>query len=205
MSERGLLAPALAATLALAGCAPAKAPSAPQAPREQAAKAADPLVNPAPRLGLGRPLGGDEIARISISVAPDGTGLPPGRGGVAEGARVYAEQCAACHGEKGEGSGDYPALVGGRGTLASARPVQTVGSFWPYATTVFDYIHRAMPYGAPGSLTPDQTYAVTAWILAENGVVGRDAVLGRENLARVRMPNRDGLVADPRNTRRDAY
>lgn len=191
------------AALILSACQPAPTPPAPRA--TPAATATADALPPVPQLGLGRRLGGLEIRRVSISVAPDGTGLPPGRGGVAQGARVYAEQCAACHGARGEGSDDYPALVGGRGSLAGAKPVQTVGSFWPYATTVFDYIHRAMPYGAPGSLSADDTYAVTAWILAENGMVARDAVLGADNLAKVRMPNRDGFVDDPRDERRPGY
>ena len=103
-----------------------------------------------------------------------------------------------CHGAKGEGAAAYPALVGGMGTLASARPLKTIGSYWPYATTVFDYIRRAMPYTAPGSLTPDQTYAVTAYLLAQNKIIDEQAVLDQHNLANVVMPNRNGFIDDPR-------
>jgi cytochrome c len=126
-----------------------------------------------------------------------GAELPPGRGSVAEGAQLYAQQCAACHGATGR-EGPDPVVVGGQGSLASAQPVQTIGSFWPYATTVFDYIRRAMPFTAPGSLSDDQVYALTAFLLAANGVVPQDAILDRERLAAVRMPNRDGFTPDPR-------
>jgi cytochrome c len=113
------------------------------------------------------------------------------------GGKIFAAKCAACHGAKGEGLiGDQ--LIGGRGTLASANPKRTVGSYWPYATTLFDYIRRAMPYNAPQSLSADEVYAVSAWILNQNGIVPDDARLDAHSLASVRMPNRDGFVADPR-------
>ena len=147
---------------------------------------------------LGRRAEDGDIRSASISVAPDGQGLPPGRGSAFEGRRLYADQCAMCHGAKGEGAAAYPALVGGMGTLASARPLKTIGSYWPYATTVFDYIRRAMPYTAPGSLTPDQTYAVTAYLLAQNKIIDEQAVLDQHNLANVVMPNRNGFIDDPR-------
>ena len=146
---------------------------------------------------LGRVATQDEIQAWDIDVAPDGKGLPVGRGTVQEGARVYAERCASCHGATGV-EGPNPKLVGGQGALASAHPLKTVGSYWPYATTVFDYIYRAMPFVAPQSLTPDQVYAVTAWILFQNGLLEKDAVLDREMLPEVRMLNRDGFVPDPR-------
>lgn len=146
---------------------------------------------------LGRVATPDEIQAWDIDVAPDGEGLPAGRGTVKEGAEVYAEHCASCHGATGvEGPG--PALVGGQGTLASEHPVKTAGSYWPYATTLFDYIYRAMPFVAPQSLTSDQVYAVTTWILFENGLVDKDAVLDRETLPKVRMLHRNGFVPDPR-------
>ena len=116
---------------------------------------------------------------------------------MAEGAQLYAQQCAACHGATGR-EGPDPVLVGGQGSLASDKPVQTIGSFWPYATTVFDYIRRAMPFTAPGSLADEQVYAITAFLLAANGVVPQDTVLDRERLVAVRMPNRDGFTPDPR-------
>ena len=136
-----------------------------------------------------------EIAAWNIDIAPDGAGLPLGLGSVAQGAAIFAANCAGCHGEKGD-AGDgapIPKLVGGAGTLASAKPVKTVGSYWPYATTLYDYIHRAMPLGNAQSLSPDQVYAVTAYVLSLNGIVGTDAVLDAHSLPEVRMPNRDGF------------
>ena len=146
---------------------------------------------------IGTPVSAADIAAWNIDIAPDGHGLPAGSGDVATGARIFAAKCAACHGAKGEGVlGDR--LIGGRGTLASANPVRTVGSYWPYATTLFDYIRRAMPYNAPQSLSADEVYAVSAWILNQNGVVADDARLDAHSLAAIRMPNRDGFVPDPR-------
>ena len=146
---------------------------------------------------LGRVATPEEIQAWDIDVGPDGQGLPAGRGTVEEGARVYAGHCAGCHGATGV-EGPMPKLVGGQGTLASARPVKTVGSYWPYATTLFDYIYRAMPFVAPQSLTPDQVYAVTAWILFQNGLLDKAVVLDRETLPKVRMLHRTGFVPDPR-------
>jgi cytochrome c len=130
-------------------------------------------------------------------VGPQGKELPPGRGTAREGASIYAQKCAACHGATGtEGPADR--LVGGQGTLAGDRPVRTVGSYWPYATTVWDYINRAMPVNNPGSLTPNEVYALTAFILSRNGIVQETEVMDRESLPKVRMPNRDGFVPDAR-------
>lgn len=151
-----------------------------------------------PSYKLGRPATPEEIRKQDISVAPDGTGLPAGRGTVTQGRHDYQMLCANCHGDRGQGMLQYPALAGGRGTLRSKDPVLTVGSFWPYATTVWDYIHRTMPYPRPGSLTPDETYAVTAFILYLNGIVDEKAELNETTLPRVKMPNRDGFVPDPR-------
>jgi S-disulfanyl-L-cysteine oxidoreductase SoxD len=145
-------------------------------------------------LGIGTPASADAIAGWNIDVRPDGAGLPPGQGSVAQGADLYARACAACHGAHGEGSKAYPRLVGGIGTLATPTPVQTVGSYWPYATTLFDYIRRAMPFNAPQSLTPDEVYAVSAYVLHMNGLVGAEAVLDATSLPQVAMPNRDGFV-----------
>jgi cytochrome c len=147
---------------------------------------------------VGRPATAEEISKRDISVAADGSGLPVGHGSVAKGRSVYQERCANCHGDRGEGTPSYPALTGGRGTLASANPVETVGSFWPYATIVWDYIHRTMPYSRPGTLTVSETYQVTAFILYLNGLVDEKAELNEKTLPKVRMPNRDGFVADPR-------
>jgi cytochrome c len=146
---------------------------------------------------IGTPLMADEIAAWNIDVAPDGRGLPAGSGDVTTGANVFAAKCAACHGALGQGLiGD--ALVGGRGTLASAKPKRTVGSYWPYATTLFDYIRRAMPYNAPESLSADEVYALSAFLLNQNGIVPPDTRLDAQSLQKIRMPNRDGFVPDPR-------
>ncbi|AIO43852.1 cytochrome c [Burkholderia cenocepacia] len=147
--------------------------------------------------GLGQPIDRAALAAWDIDVAPDGGGLPPGAGTVARGGRVFADKCAMCHGAGGEGGVGDP-LVGGAGSLASAKPKKTVGSYWPYATTLFDYIRRAMPYNAPQSLSADDVYAVTAYVLHLNGIVSSDARLDARTLPRVRMPNRDGFVPDPR-------
>lgn len=166
-----------------------------------AALAAAALPAAAQTYGLGRAASERDLAAWNIDVTPDGAGLSPGRGTVVQGAQVYAHHCAACHGANGEGK---PAdrLVGGQGTLKDAaqgkEPVKTIGSFWPYATTVFDFIQRAMPYNAPQSLAADDVYAVTAWLLHKNGIVPADAVLDARTLPQVKMPNRDGFVADAR-------
>ena len=139
----------------------------------------------------------DEIRVWNMDVSPTGEGLPPGQGTVKHGARVYAERCAACHGPTGvEGPKDK--LVGGRNTLRTSKPIKTIGSYWPYATTLYDYIHRAMPFNTPQSLTADETYSVIAWLLFQNQVIQEDAVMNAETLPRVQMPNRNGFIADPR-------
>ena len=146
--------------------------------------------------GIGRAPTAQEVAGWDIDVAPDGAGLPPGRGSVQDGARLFAQACAGCHGADGNG-GDgapVPKLAGGVGTLASDKPVRTVGSYWPYATTLFDYIHRAMPLGAAQTLSADQVYAVSAFVLNLNGIVPADATLDARSLAAIVMPNRDGFV-----------
>lgn len=149
-------------------------------------------------LGLGRPATAAEIAGWDIDVRGDGLGLPPGHGSVDEGRRLYARKCALCHGAEGQG-GLADALVGGAGTLASVHPVRTVGSYWPYAPTLFDYIRRAMPFNAPQSLNSDEVYGLCAYILNLNGIVPARAVLDARSLARVRMPNRNGFTtSDPR-------
>jgi mono/diheme cytochrome c family protein len=146
---------------------------------------------------IGKPLSETDLSAWNIDVAPDGHGLPSGSGDVATGGRIFAAKCAACHGAKGEGLiGDQ--LIGGAGTLATTNPKRTVGSYWPYATTLFDYIRRAMPYNAPQSLSADEVYALSAWILNRNGIVPDDARLDAQSLAAIRMPNRDGFVQDPR-------
>lgn len=151
-----------------------------------------------PRYKVGRVATTDEIRKRDISVAPDGSGLPTGHGTVVQGKHTYETFCATCHGDRGQGIGSYPALAGGQGTLATKNPVLTVGSYWPYATTVWDYIRRTMPYQKPGSLTVDETYSVTAFILFMNGIVEGKTELNERNLAQVKMPNRDGFIPDPR-------
>ena len=144
---------------------------------------------------FGRPASPAEVALWDIDVRPDGKGLPAGSGSVARGAQVFEESCSACHGEQGQG-GLADRLAGGQGSLASDHPVKTVGSFWPYATTLFDYVRRAMPYPAPQTLSDDDTYAVVAYILNLNDIVPPDAILDRTSLPAIRMPNRDGFVPD---------
>jgi len=145
---------------------------------------------------FGRVPSAAEVALWDIDVTPDGTGLPPGRGSVAQGRDLYTNNCAGCHGPGGQG-GIKDRLAGGVGSLATATPVKTVGSYWPYATTLYDYIRRAMPYQAPGSLTNDEYYALAAYLLNVNGIVPADATLDRESLPKVQMPNRDGFVPEP--------
>src|SRR5436853_1933014 len=133
------------------------------------------LAAQSPRYGVGRPPTPDEIRSLGSAIAPDGTGLPPGRGTVAAGRLLFSQQCARCHGPGGEG-GVGARLVGGNGTLATPRPLKTVGSFWPYATTLWDYINRAMPFDRPGLLTPPEVYAAAAYVLQLNGIIDEDFV-----------------------------
>jgi cytochrome c len=137
----------------------------------------------------------EEIARFDISIPPSGAGLPKGGGSARQGQQVYEQKCMACHGAKGAGK-PADVLVGGTGSLASKAPLRTVGSYWPYATTLFDYVRRAMPITAPLSLTDDEVYAVSAYVLFLNGIVGEDAVMNAQTLPAVKMPNRDGFVSD---------
>src|SRR5207249_10674782 len=147
--------------------------------------------------GVGRPATPQEILELGAAIGPDGSGLPNASGSVAEGRAVFALRCAKCHGPKGDGDVG-PTLVGGRGTLRTPRPLKTVGSFWPYATTVWDYINRAMPFDKPGLLKPSEVYGVAAYILNLNGIIGEADVMDAKTLPKVRMPNRDGFVPDPR-------
>ena len=149
--------------------------------------------------GYGTPATAAQIGGWNIDVRPDGEGLPPGSGSVSKGAEIYADQCAACHGAFGEGEGRYPKLVGGEGTLRAERPEPTVGSYWPFATTLFDYINRTMPFPAPHALSADDVYAVTAFVLNINNVVANDFVADRNSLPTIKMPNRDHFTwQDPR-------
>lgn len=149
-------------------------------------------------LGIGRAASADEIAGWDIDVRPDGLGLPPGQGSVTDGERLYESRCASCHGSFGEGIDRWPVLAGGYGTLTLERPTKTVGSYWPYASTLWDYIHRAMPFSAPRSLGVDETYAIAAYVLYLNEIVDEEFVLTQDNLADIQMPNRDGFFVDDR-------
>src|SRR3954470_2492796 len=136
-----------------------------------------------------------EIARWDISIPPSGIGLPKGEGTARQGAVVYAQKCQACHGEKGAGK-PADALAGGIGSLASKAPLRTVGSYWPHATTIFDYVRRAMPLTNPLSLKDEEVYAVSAYLLYLNGIIAEDVAMNAQTLPQVRMPNRDGFVSD---------
>ncbi|WP_300548750.1 cytochrome c [Roseovarius sp.] len=176
-----------------------RAPAGP--PRSSAAKVGD--IDPAKaHFGVGQPATDMQIAGFNIDAMPDGRGLPPGQGSYAEGEEVYAERCAACHGADLEGNKDIgaPKLIGGRGTLTDAKPVKTVESYWPHASTLFDYVHRAMPMDSPGSLSADEVYAVSAYILGRADIISDDpgTTLDAESMAKVEMPNADGFVSDPR-------
>jgi cytochrome c len=148
--------------------------------------------------GIGSPATAEEIAGWNIDIRPDGKGLPPGSGSVEDGEMMYEEKCASCHGSFGEGVGRYPVLSGGEGTLTEERPEKTVGSFWPYASTLWDYIHRAMPFTQPQSLTDEEVYAITAYVLYLNDLVEDDFILTADNLASIEMPNQDGFFLDDR-------
>jgi len=159
--------------------------------------AAGVLLAQSPKYGVGHAPTPEESRRLGISIGPDGKGLPEGSGTAAAGKETYANRCAKCHGANGEGR-DSVALAGGQGTLKSPKPLKTVGSFWPYATTLWDYINRAMPFDRPGTLTTGQVYSLTAYVLFLNGIVAENAVIDARTLPKVEMPNRHGFVADPR-------
>jgi mono/diheme cytochrome c family protein len=141
--------------------------------------------------GIGRAISAEQIAGWDIDVRPDGQGAPPGRGSVKDGEKVYLDKCAACHGEFGESAGRWPQIAQGKGTLASQDPVKTVGSYFPYLSSVFDYIRRAMPFGDAESLSGDELYAVTAYVLSLNDIVDDKFVLSKDTWGNVKMPNQD--------------
>jgi mono/diheme cytochrome c family protein len=155
------------------------------------------MLAQSPKYGVGRAATPEEVKAWDISISPDGTGLPEGSGTAVQGKEVYASKCAKCHGGQGQG-GDEGPLVGGQGTLRTPKPLKTVGSFWPYATTLFDYTRRAMPFKQPGTLTPNQVYAVVAHVLFLNGIIGENTVMDAKSLPQVKMPNRGGFVPDSR-------
>jgi cytochrome c len=158
-----------------------------------------------PRLGLGRTPTPEEIAALDVDVRPDGVGLPAGGSTALSGSSVYAAQCASCHGAEGQGTAAGAPLVGRPptdnfpfGAQNIPENQKTVGSYWPYATTVYDYINRTMPFNRPGSLSPDEVYGVTAWILWKNGIIAENFRIDRTSLPEVRMPARDRFVPDDR-------
>ena len=159
--------------------------------------AALPIFSQSPAYGVGRAPAAAEIQAWDLAVGPDGKELPSGRGSAAIGRAVYARKCASCHGAKGD-DGLHDVLAGGRGTLNSDKPLKTIGSYWPYATTVWDYTYRTMPFDKPGSMTPDEVYATTAYLLYLNGILGENDMLDARTLPQVKMPNRHGFIADPR-------
>jgi cytochrome c len=164
----------------------------PARPTATQPEAGDPASAPSPPaeglFGFGQAADDELVAEWDIDIPPDGSGLPDGSGTAGEGAEVYAAECAACHGETGREGGLGPVLVSEPGPWEPGMP-RTIGSYWPYATTVYDYVHRAMPFDHPGSLDPDQVYAVTAYLLAENGVIAEDQEMNAETLPQVEMPN----------------
>jgi cytochrome c len=167
--------------------------------------AATALAEPPRKYGIGREATPQEIAGWDIDVRPDGQGLPPGRGSVKDGEEVYMARCAACHGEFGEGAGRWPHIAGGAGSLTSDDPSKTVGSYFPYASILFDYTRHAMPFGDAQSLTNDELYAVVAYVLWLNDVVDEAFVLSKDTWTKVKMPNEAGFYDDDREATEKAF
>ena len=175
--------------IALAAGAASAETAAPKAETEAAATET---------FGLGRPALPEEVAAWDLDVSPDGTGLPEGSGDVMTGEEVYLDNCASCHGDFAEGLDNWPSLSGGEGTLDREDPEKTIGSYWPYLSTVWDYVHHSMPFGNAQTLSADDTYAITAYLLYSNGMVEDDFVLSKENFGEVKMPNAEGFIEDDR-------
>src|SRR6187549_1498156 len=155
------------------------------------------LLLSAAALSAQRPATAEEIQRRDITIFPNGAGLPAGQGNATQGLKIYELKCVRCHGQRGEGKkGEYPGLAGGQGTLGTKTPKKTVGSYWPYATTLWDHINRAMPFDHPRTLTPDEVYSVTAFVLHLNGIVTETQVLDQKTLPKVQMPNRNGFIPE---------
>ena len=190
MNTRRLSAVFAAVLTLFGGRVVAQKAAAPPASERQTAPA--PAAPKGPALGV--PASAEEIAAMDISIGPDGAGLPPGSGTAKQGADVYAAKCIVCHGPEGA-NGVNDRLAGGEGTLTSATPLKTIGSYWPYATTVFDYVRRAMPYPAPHSLSDAEVYAVTAYLLHVNGIIAADEVMDATSLPKVKMPNQAGFIS----------
>ena len=160
----------------------------------------------AKRLNIGRVAKPEEIAGWDIDIRPDGHGLPPGKGTVKQGEPLYMERCAACHGEFGESAGRWPLISGGNGTLASHDPVKSVGSYWPYASTVMDYIRRSMPFGNAQSLTNDELYAITAYVFFLNDIVKSDDFeLNDKNFGTIKFPNEASFYDDDREVTEKSF
>lgn len=197
---RSLIAAISCIAICASASALAQARASASAQGATADKSARP-ANPAP-LGIGRAATAEEINKLDIDVMPDGRGLPPGRGSVAEGAKVYAEKCASCHGKSGEGATFERLVATDAGKnfdfATNAKLPRAVGNYWPYATTLYDYTYRAMPFMQPGTLTPNETYSLVAYILALNKIVPDDAVMDAATLPKVKMPARDRFVIDNR-------
>lgn len=175
---------------------------------QPAGKAAVPVVaaeKAAGKFGVGREAKPEEIAGWDIDIRPDGHGLPVGKGSAKEGEALYNERCASCHGEFGESAGRWPILAGGAGTLASHDPIKSIGSYWPYPSTVIDYIRRAMPYGNAQSLTNDELYAITAYVLYLNDVVDEKFELNERNFTSLKLPNQPNFIDDDRETTERAF
>lgn len=189
------LTDAMVLTLALSACTTKKAEDSSSTPPAQANRPAS--------YGLGRPATAEQVAAIDIDANPAGRGLPPGEGTAAAGSAIFAQKCAFCHGPHGEGQGPYPPLIGrtpppGFTFATDFKAPKTIGNYWPYSTTVYDYVHRAMPFNAPGSLTPNETYSLVAYLLSENGVIPATAVMNAKTLPTVKMPARSHFVPDNR-------
>ena len=157
-----------------------------------------PVAQSTGHYGYGKDASPAEVAGWDIDIRPDGLGLPPGSATPEDGEMMYEDKCALCHGSFGEGVGRYPVLAGGEGTLTEPRPEKTVGSFWPYASTLWDYIHRAMPFAEPESLSDEEVYAITAYVLYLNDLVDYEFELNQDSLATIEMPNKDGFFFDDR-------
>jgi S-disulfanyl-L-cysteine oxidoreductase SoxD len=171
------------------------------APKSRSAAPVDPVPAASKRIGVGRVATPEEIAGWDIDIRPDGHGLPVGKGTVKQGEPLYIERCAACHGEFGESAGRWPILMGGAGTLASHDPVKSIGSYWPYASTVLDYIRRTMPFGNAQSLTNDELYAVTAYVLYLNDVIKDEKFeLNEKTFTSIKLPNQPNFIDDDRET-----
>lgn len=190
--------PVAAVAEAPAEAAPYGAASAETMPAPAAAETLSAAPVMGKPLGLGRPALPEEVEAWDVAVLPDGQGLPVGSGDVETGEQVFGDNCASCHGDFAEGLDSWPVLAGGAGSLKDPRPVKTIGSYWPHLSTVFDYVHRSMPFGGAQTLSADDTYAITAFLMYSNGLVEDDFVLSNENFTEIVMPNAEGFYVDDR-------